>query len=91
MPVEHLCRLCGVANRAHDIAWAGKGSVVINVVLPTESNLEECHRYEFLHRVGDTRSNNEVIKLVALKHFPHSLDVIGSPAPITLDRQIAES
>jgi hypothetical protein len=41
--------------------------------------------------MGDARSNNEVVGLVALKHFPHRLDVIGRPTPIAADREVAES
>ena len=38
--------------------------------------------------MGDARSNNEVVGLVALKHSPHRVDVIGSPAPIAADREV---
>ena len=41
--------------------------------------------------MGNTRSNNEVVGLVTLKHSPHHLDVIGSPTPVAADREIAES
>jgi hypothetical protein len=53
-----------------------------------ESNLEECCRYEFLKRLGDTRGNNEVIGLVALEHSPHRFDVVGSPPPIAANRRL---
>src|SRR5258708_39042748 len=56
-----------------------------------ERDLGECRGYEFLKRVSDARSNNEVVGLVALKHSPHRLDVVGSPAPIAADREVAES
>src|SRR5262249_37595642 len=62
---------------------------IIDVISPIEPDLGKCHRYEFLQRMGDARSNNEVIGLVALKHFPHRLDVIGSPSPIAADREVA--
>jgi len=61
------------------------------VIAPIEPDLCECRRHEFLERVGDARSNNEVVGVVALKHFPDRLDVIGSPAPIAADREVAES
>ncbi len=90
-PVEQVCRLCGITKRAHDVAWTYKGRVIINVISPIESNLGECYRHEFFNRMGGPRSNNEVVGLIALKHFPHRLDVVGSPAPIAADRQIAET
>jgi len=58
--------------------------------LPTEPDRGERCRYEFLERVGDARSNNEVVGLAALKHSPHRIDVVGSPAPIAADREVAE-
>jgi hypothetical protein len=60
------------------------------VILPTEPDRGERCRYEFLERVGDARSNNEVVGLAALKHSPHRIDVVGSPAPIAADREVAE-
>jgi hypothetical protein len=60
------------------------------VILPIEPDCGERGRYEFLERVGDARSNNEVVGLVALKHSPHRVDVVGSPAPIAANREVAE-
>jgi hypothetical protein len=31
-PVEHLCRLCGIAKRAHDVARSHQRSVVVHVI-----------------------------------------------------------
>src|SRR5437899_1846423 len=90
-PVEHLCRLCGIAKRVHDVARANKGRVAINMISPIESDLAECYRHEFFNRMGGTRGNNEVVGLGALEHFPHRFDVVGSPAPIAADREVAES
>ena len=85
-PVEHLCRLSGIAKRVHDVTGANKGRIVINVISPIETDFEERCRYEFLERMGDTRSDNEIIGLVALQHPPHGFDIIGSPAPVAAER-----
>ena len=61
------------------------------MISPIEPDLGKCHRYEFLKRMGDARSNNEVVGLIALKHFPHRLDVVGSPTPIAADQEVAGS
>src|SRR5258708_18278339 len=65
--------------------------IIVNVILPLKPDLGECRRHEFLERMGDARSNNEIVGLSALKHPPHRLDVVGSPAPIAADREVAES
>ena len=90
-PVENLCRLFRITKRIHNIAGTNKGRVVIDVISPIKFNFEECCGYEFFKRVGDARSNNEVVGLVALKYSPHRFDVIGSPAPIAADREVAKS
>jgi hypothetical protein len=41
--------------------------------------------------MGDARRNNKVVGLIALEHFPHRLDVVGSPTPIAADQEVAES
>ena len=64
---------------------------MINVISPIEPDCGERGRYEFLERVGGARSDDEVVGLLVLKHAPHDLDVIGSPAPIATDREVAES
>ena len=56
------------------------------MISPIETDFEERCRYEFLKRMGDTRSNNKIVGLVALQHPPHGFDIIGSPAPVAADR-----
>jgi hypothetical protein len=64
---------------------------MVNVIPPIKPDLGECCCREFLERMGDARSHNEVVGLLALKYSPHRLYVVGSPTPIAADREVVES
>ena len=60
------------------------------MIAPVEANLGEGSGDELLERVRHTRSNDKVVRGVALQYRPHGLDIIRNPTPVAIHGQITE-
>ena len=60
------------------------------MIAPVEANLGEGSGDELFERVRHTRSNDKVVRRVALQHQPHCLNIIRNPTPVAIHGQITE-
>ena len=60
------------------------------MVLALQVDAGEGRIHEVIDRMGDARADHEVVRLVALEHHPHRLDVFLGEPPVAAGLQVAE-
>src|SRR5262249_35106050 len=89
-PAELPCRLRWVAPRVANVSGTSERGIAFDVVWPSQSNFGKRGRHKFIQPVGCTRSNNKILGPIMLQHHPHRFYVVRRPAPVAMNRNVAE-
>src|SRR5690606_28482543 len=73
-----------------DFRWSEVARINLDVLLPIEVQGLEAHLEELLNRVHLTGGDYKILRLVLLKHQPHSFDEVACKAPVAFCFQIAQ-
>src|ERR1044072_6176603 len=90
LPAELLLGLRGIAEQRIDLGRTVVARVHLDVVAHLEACVRERDVEEFLHRMGLSGREHEVLRLVGLAHPPHALGVLLGIAPVAGRGEVAE-
>ena len=90
LPAQSFLCLCRNRPADQKVGGAEEGMIYFDMITPSEAKTGEGGFGKCFQGIGLSRCNHIVVRLLLLQHQPHGFHILGRPAPVSSDGNVAE-